>query len=94
MPVPGADLPGVQTLRTRDDALELKRALVAGARVVIIGAGYIGLEVAAAAAKSGCEVTVLEFQDRVMSRVTSEPVSRLFECLHEANGVRFVFGAA
>ncbi|HEX9088980.1 MAG TPA: FAD-dependent oxidoreductase [Arthrobacter sp.] len=92
--VPGAGLPGVQTLRTRDDALELKRLLVPGARVAIIGAGYIGLEVAAAAAARGCEVTVLEFQDRVMSRVTSEPVSRFFEQLHGKNGVRFVFGAA
>ncbi|BCW71455.1 FAD-dependent oxidoreductase [Arthrobacter sp. NicSoilB8] len=92
--VPGAGLPGVQALRTRDDALELKRALVPGARVAIIGAGYIGLEVAAAASARGCEVTVLEFQDRVMSRVTSEPVSRFFEQLHERNGVRFVFGAA
>ena len=92
--VPGARLPGVQALRTRDDALELKRALVPGARVAIIGAGYIGLEVAAAAAAQGCEVTVLEFQDRVMSRVTSVPVSRFFERLHEQHGVRFVFGAA
>jgi 3-phenylpropionate/trans-cinnamate dioxygenase ferredoxin reductase component len=92
--VPGADLPGVLSLRTRDDALELKRVLVPGARVAIIGAGYIGLEVAAAAAARGCEVTVLEFQDRVMSRVTSEPVSRFFEQLHGQNGVRFVFGAA
>lgn len=92
--VPGAGLPGVQALRTRDDALDLRRALVPGARIAIIGAGYIGLEVAAAAAARGCEVTVLEFQDRVMSRVTSEPVSRFFEYLHEQNGVRFVFGAA
>ena len=92
--VPGSGLPGVQALRTRDDALKLKRALVPGARVAIIGAGYIGLEVAAAAAAKGCEVTVLEFQDRVMSRVTSEPVSRYFEGLHEQEGVRFVFGAA
>lgn len=92
--VPGAGLPGVQSLRTRDDAVELKRLLVPGARVAIIGAGYIGLEVAAAAAARGCEVTVLEFQDRVMSRVTSEPVSRFFEELHGENGVRFVFGAA
>lgn len=92
--VPGAALPGVQALRTRDDALELKRLLVAGARVAIIGAGYIGLEVAAAAAAKGCEVTVLEFQDRVMSRVTSAPVSRHFEELHRRHGVRFVFGAA
>jgi 3-phenylpropionate/trans-cinnamate dioxygenase ferredoxin reductase subunit len=92
--VPGAALPGVQSLRTRDDALELKRILVAGARVAIIGAGYIGLEVAAAAAAKGREVTVLEFQDRVMSRVTSAPVSRHFQQLHERHGVRFVFGAA
>src|SRR5437016_1044662 len=82
----GAGHPGVQALRTRDDALELKRALTPGARVAIIGAGYIGLEVAAAAAAKGCDVTVLEFQDRVMSRVTSVPVSRFFEGLHERNG--------
>ena len=92
--VPGAGLSGVQSLRTRDDALELKRLLVRGARVAIIGAGYIGLEVAAAAAAKACEVTVLEFQDRVMSRVTSAPVSRHFEQLHGRHGVRFVFGAA
>jgi 3-phenylpropionate/trans-cinnamate dioxygenase ferredoxin reductase subunit len=92
--VPGSGLPGVHALRTRDNALDLKRALVTGTRVAIIGAGYIGLEVAAAAAARGCEVTVLEFQDRVMSRVTSEPVSRFFEQFHEQNGVRFVFGAA
>ncbi|GAA3315580.1 NAD(P)/FAD-dependent oxidoreductase [Arthrobacter ramosus] len=92
--VPGADLPGVLALRTKDDALELKRVLLPGARVAIIGAGYIGLEVAAAAAARGCEVTVLEFQDRVMSRVTSAPVSRFFENVHEQKGVRFVFGAA
>jgi 3-phenylpropionate/trans-cinnamate dioxygenase ferredoxin reductase subunit len=92
--VPGAGLAGVQSLRTRDDALELKRLLVRGARVAIIGAGYIGLEVAAAAAAKGCEVTVLEFQDRVMSRVTSTPVSRHFERLHEQRGIRFIFGAA
>ena len=92
--VPGAGLAGVRSLRTRGDALELRRLLVPGSRVAIIGAGYIGLEVAAAAAAKGCEVTVLEFQDRVMSRVTSAPVSRHFEQLHERNGVRFVFGAA
>lgn len=92
--VPGSGLPGVRSLRTRNDALELKRLLVPGARVAIIGAGYIGLEVAAAAAAKGCEVTVLEFQERVMSRVTSAPVSRHFEQLHGRHGVRFVFGAA
>ena len=92
--VPGAGLPGVRSLRTREDALELKQLLVEGARVAIIGAGYIGLEVAAAAAAKGCDVTVLEFQDRVMNRVTSAPVSRHFEQLHGRHGVRFVFGTA
>ncbi|MFD1213495.1 NAD(P)/FAD-dependent oxidoreductase [Arthrobacter sp. GCM10027362] len=92
--VPGADLGNVLALRTYDAAARLKRALVPGARVAIIGAGYIGMEVAAAAATAGCDTTVLEFQDRVMSRVTSAPVSHFFERLHEAHGVRFVFGAA
>ncbi|WP_181151899.1 MULTISPECIES: NAD(P)/FAD-dependent oxidoreductase [unclassified Arthrobacter] len=92
--IPGGDLPGVQTLKTFDDAARLRTQLTPGARVVIVGAGYIGLEVAAAAAALDCDVTVLEFQDRVMSRVTSEPVSRFFEQHHENHGVRFVFGAA
>ncbi|MCD4852680.1 FAD-dependent oxidoreductase [Arthrobacter sp. AK01] len=92
--IPGGDLPGVQTLKTFDDATRLRARLAPGAKVVVIGAGYIGLEVAGAAAALGCDVTVLEFQDRVMSRVTSEPVSRFFEQHHEKHGVRFVFGAA
>jgi 3-phenylpropionate/trans-cinnamate dioxygenase ferredoxin reductase component len=92
--VPGAELAGIHQLKTREDALALKQSLVPGAHVAIIGAGYIGLEVAAAAAALGCETTVLEFQDRVMSRVTSGPVSRFFEQLHGAHGTRFVFGAA
>ncbi|MBT2597858.1 NAD(P)/FAD-dependent oxidoreductase [Arthrobacter sp. ISL-72] len=92
--VPGSELPGIHLLKTRDDAQALRRAMRPGAHVVIIGAGYIGLEVAAAAAKLGCTTTVLEFQDRVMSRVTSAPVSRHFEQLHQEQGTRFVFGAA
>lgn len=92
--IPGGDLPGVQTLKTFDDATRLRGQLTKGSSVVVVGAGYIGLEVAAAAAALGCDVTVLEFQDRVMSRVTSEPVSRFFEHHHEDHGVRFVFGAS
>lgn len=94
LPVPGADLDGVLALRTHRDGLAIKRSLVAGARVVVIGAGFIGMEVAAAALKNGCEVTVLEFQDRVMKRVTSPPVSAFFERLHRSRGVRLEFGAA
>ncbi|SDB79802.1 3-phenylpropionate/trans-cinnamate dioxygenase ferredoxin reductase subunit [Raineyella antarctica] len=92
--VPGHDLSGVLSLRTAADALAVRGELVPGARVVIIGAGYIGMEVAAAATKRGCDVTVLEFQDRVMKRVTSEPVSEFYQQLHRSKGVRFAFGAA
>jgi 3-phenylpropionate/trans-cinnamate dioxygenase ferredoxin reductase subunit len=91
--VPGADLPGVHTLSSRADALSLREALTARSRVAIVGAGYIGLEVAAAAVALGCDVTIVEFRDRVLSRVTSEVVSRHFEALHRVNGARFVFGA-
>lgn len=92
--VPGAALPGVQVLKTRADGHNLKAMLRAGVRFVIVGAGYIGMEVAAAAVKSGCSATVLEYQNRSMSRVTSEEVSRYFEDLHVAEGVRFAFGSS
>lgn len=92
--VPGATIRGVRTLKTHDDALMIRRQLEKRARVVVVGAGYIGLEVAAAAAKAGCEVTVLEFQDRVMKRVTSQPVSNFFENLHAAHGVDIRLGTA
>jgi 3-phenylpropionate/trans-cinnamate dioxygenase ferredoxin reductase subunit len=85
--VPGAHLAGIFQLRSLADSLAIKAQLVAGVRIVIVGAGYIGLEVAAAAAKAGARVTILEREDRVMSRVTSAPVSRHFEELHRGHGV-------
>lgn len=91
--IAGGDLPGVQYLKTYEDALKIKSAIANKARLVIIGAGYIGLEVAAAAARA-CDVTVIEFQDRVMKRVTSDPVSRYFQKLHESNGVKIVLEVA
>ena len=94
LPAPGGRLPGHHRLKTVEDAHAIKANLVPGARVVVIGAGYIGLEVAAAAAAAGCDVTVLEFADRVMSRVTSEQVSLFYQQLHESHGVRFAFGTA
>ncbi|GGL11930.1 putative ferredoxin reductase [Nocardia jinanensis] len=92
--VPGGDLPGVHRLKTREDAGALKKALRRGTRVVVVGAGYIGLEVAAAAAALGCETTILEIADRAMNRVTSEPVSRFFEQLHREHGTELYFGTA
>ncbi|WP_411731913.1 NAD(P)/FAD-dependent oxidoreductase [Paeniglutamicibacter sp.] len=91
--LPGADLPGILMLKTLADARALRESLRPWQQVVVIGAGYIGLEVAAAASALGATVTVLEFQDRIMSRVTSEPVSRHFESVHREHGVRFAFGA-
>lgn len=92
--LPGAQLDGVHVLKTQQDAFSIKSLLGVGRKAIIIGAGYIGLEVAAAARKLGSEVTVLEFQDRVMSRVTSEVVSQHFLGIHQEQGVNFVFGAA
>jgi 3-phenylpropionate/trans-cinnamate dioxygenase ferredoxin reductase subunit len=85
LPAPGAD--GVLTLRTLDDARALRARLVPGLRVAIIGAGYIGLEVAATAARSGAAVAVIEAAERVMQRVASPPISAFFDRAHRAAGV-------
>lgn len=93
LPVPGSDLAGVLTLRDLDDASRLHGRLVPGARLVVIGAGFIGLEVAAAATKRGVEVTVIEASSRPMARVVSEPVSAFYSSLHVRHGVRLVLEA-
>jgi 3-phenylpropionate/trans-cinnamate dioxygenase ferredoxin reductase component len=88
LPVPGADLAGVHYLRTIADADGIRAECTAGGRLVIIGGGYIGLEVAATARELGVEVTVLEMAERVMSRVTCPDVSRFYEAEHARHGVR------
>ncbi|WP_063001615.1 MULTISPECIES: NAD(P)/FAD-dependent oxidoreductase [Nocardia] len=93
LPVPGADLAGVLALRTLADATELRTAVLAGARIAIVGAGYVGLEVAAAARARGCEVTVIEREDRVLARVASPELSRILTDSHLARGTRIVTGA-
>ena len=85
--LPGADLPGVHYLRDIEDSLAIRRALTGGARVAVIGGGYIGLEVAAAARARGCMVTVLEARDRVMNRVVAPEISQFLTTLHRENGV-------
>jgi 3-phenylpropionate/trans-cinnamate dioxygenase ferredoxin reductase subunit len=84
---PGADLPGVHYLRTVADVVPIRAAFVPGARAVIIGGGYIGLETAATGRKMGCEVTVLEMADRVMNRVVAPVVSEYFAAEHRAQGI-------
>jgi 3-phenylpropionate/trans-cinnamate dioxygenase ferredoxin reductase subunit len=88
MLVPGADLAGVHYLRAIADADRIRTACAAGGRVVIIGGGYIGLEVAATARELGMEVTVLEMAPRVMSRVTCPEVSAFYQAEHQRRGVR------
>jgi 3-phenylpropionate/trans-cinnamate dioxygenase ferredoxin reductase component len=86
LPVDGADLEGVHDLRTLDDAERLARALAGARRAVVVGAGFIGLEFAAAARRHGVAVTVLEAGERAMGRALSPVMSRHCEAAHRAMG--------
>lgn len=90
LPIAGAGLAGVVTLRKISDVEAMRPLLRAPGRVVIVGGGYIGLEVAAVARTMGHEVTVIEAQDRVMKRVVSPTVSAWFQQLHADRGVRLM----
>ncbi len=87
---PGAALAGVHYLRGLADVPPIQAGSKAGARVVIVGGGYIGLETAATCRKMGCDVTVLEMADRIMNRVAAPPVSQYFSKEHGAHGVNIV----
>lgn len=89
----GKDLPGVKYLRGIDDVKELQPYLKDGTRFVIIGAGYIGLEVAAVAKKRGGQVTVLEMAPRVMMRTAAPQVSAFYEAEHRKHGIVIHTGA-
>jgi 3-phenylpropionate/trans-cinnamate dioxygenase ferredoxin reductase subunit len=92
LPVPGADLPGVWSLRRLDEADGLRRGLETATNVVIVGGGFIGLEVAAAARARGAKVTVVEFLPRVMARVLSPDMSNHFAAEHGRQGVEILTG--
>ncbi|MGY6628285.1 MAG: NAD(P)/FAD-dependent oxidoreductase [Oceanicaulis sp.] len=85
--LPGADLPGVHVLRSLAEADALSGALTGAQRLAIIGAGYIGLEVAASARKRGLEVSVLEAANRPMARTASPLLGGWFGALHRGYGV-------
>ena len=87
IPLEGVDKEGVLTLRSIADVDRIRQRLEKTKRVAIIGAGYIGLEVAAVAKGMGKDVCVLEAQDRPMKRVVSEPVSAFFTSLHMLKGI-------
>ena len=86
--VPGAGLAGIHLLRTTRDSARLREAIAAGKRVVVVGAGYLGLEVAAVAATAGAQVTVVEIADRLLSRVTTPRISGYLSEVHRSHGVR------
>ena len=85
--IPGSGLPGVLTLRTLGDATALAPRLQEGARIAIVGGGFIGLEVAASARQRGCRVTVLEGAPRLMGRAVPAAVAEQMLALHRSRGV-------
>lgn len=89
---PGSDLDGVTVLRSRADTEALKLRLETASRLVVVGGGFIGLEVAASARKLGKQVTVLEMQDRLMARAVGPDVSGFFAQAHRNHGVDLRLG--
>ena len=87
---PGVELDGVHFLRTIADVERIRAGWASGRRLVIVGGGYIGLEVAAIARECGLEVTLLEMTDRVMSRVVCPQISAFYEAEHARHGVRIL----
>lgn len=87
LPISGFESERVKTLRGISDVDAIKQQLTDSSRLLIIGGGFIGLEVAASARQLGCKVTVLEAMDRVLKRVTGEQVSHFYQNLHTAKGV-------
>ncbi|MDW3204111.1 MAG: FAD-dependent oxidoreductase [Alphaproteobacteria bacterium] len=88
LPLPGADLKGIHVVRTLEDSAELGADLTPGARVAVIGGGFIGLETAASARQMGCDVTVLEGAPRILGRSVPQEVADVVARLHTDNGVK------
>jgi len=91
LPVPGAELDGVLGLRTLADADALRARLKEAKNVVVVGAGFIGLEFAAVANTLGANVHVLELADRAMARAVTSEMSNLFADAHRSWGVHLEF---
>jgi len=94
LPVPGIELKCVHYLRQIADVDSIRQKFVPGKKLLIVGAGYIGLEVAAVAVRAGLEVTVLETQTRVMARSVCTQVADFYADCHRQAGVNLQLGAA
>ncbi len=93
LPCDGADLDGVHSIRTRGDVDRIRAQIEGGVkRVAVIGGGYIGLEAAAVFRAMGLPVTVIEREDRVLSRVAGEELSAFYEAEHRRQGVELMLG--
>jgi 3-phenylpropionate/trans-cinnamate dioxygenase ferredoxin reductase subunit len=92
-PLPGVELDGVHVLRDIGDARRIFRAMNTAKHCVVIGGGFIGLEVAATARKRALPVVVAEAADRLMARAVTPHISAFFAAAHRAHGVDFLFGA-
>ncbi len=90
--IPNANLEAVRYLRILDESEVLRQRLSPGQRVVVIGAGFIGLEFAATARAKGLEVDVLELGTRVMARAVTAEISEFFQARHAATGIRIHLG--
>ncbi|MFL6790920.1 MAG: NAD(P)/FAD-dependent oxidoreductase [Bradyrhizobium sp.] len=90
--IPNANLEAVRYLRTLDESEALRHLITAGQRVVVIGAGFIGLEFAATARAKGLEVDVVELAVRVMARAVTAEISEYFQLRHTAAGIRIHLG--
>lgn len=93
LPIPGIDHERVHTLRSLDDALRLKQALTTQVgHVLVIGGGWIGLEVAASARQLHCGVTIVEFADRLCQRSVTADVSEVLQNLHASQQTKVLLG--
>lgn len=92
LPTPGADLPGVHTLRTIDDMLALRDQFLPGRRVGVVGGSFIGTEVASSARQRGCEVVVADRMNTLLERALGTEVGRYYEDLHRSHGIDLRLG--
>lgn len=93
LPVPGGDLEGVLYLRSLAEAIFIKKRIEESQRIVVVGGGFIGLELAAVASSLGKSVTVIEALPRVMARVVAPIISEFFHDLHTSRNVKIFCGA-
>jgi len=93
LPLKGGELARTLELRTAADAEMLKAGIAPGKRLVIVGGGYVGLEVAASARALGAEALVIEREPRILARVAGPILSDFFTAYHRRHGVRFELGA-